>query len=124
MKEILKPLFEVLTGDVAVCDNVIYNYLIMLIIGEISFRFAFSLVGDAYDVNLIRGKSIGSILHWGIRFVIYVVIAYLIRGAIWMYNFIVGLPRWVWWTGLGLVIAVMIGVIVVKFMNGRSTVSE
>lgn len=96
MKVILKPLFEILTGDVAVCDNIIYNYLIMLIVGEIAFRFAFSLVGDAYDANPISGKSMGSILHWGIRLIIYVIIAYLIRGAIWLYNFIVGIPHWVW----------------------------
>lgn len=120
MKVILKPLFEILTGDVAVCDNIIYNYLIMLIVGEIAFRFAFSLVGDAYDANLISGKSMGSILHWGIRFIIYVIIAYLIRGAIWLYNFIVGIPHWVWWTGLGLIVAIMIAVIVLRFINERS----
>ena len=120
MKVILKPLFEILTGDVAVCDNIIYNYLIMLIVGEIAFRFAFSLVGDAYDANLISGKSLGSMLHWGIRLIIYVVIAYLIRGAIWLYFFIVGIPHWVWWTGLGLIVAIMIAVIVLRFRNERS----
>lgn len=120
MKFILKPLFEILTGEVAVCDNIIYNYLIMLFVGEIAFRFAFSLVGDAYDAGLISGKSAGSVLHWVIRFVIYLVVAYLIRGTIWLYNFIVGVPHWIWWTGLGLIIAGMIGVIVVRFINERS----
>ena len=68
MKIILKPLFDIITGDVAVCNNVLYNYLIMLIVGEIAFRFAFSLVGDVYDTGIIRGKNSGSILFWIIRF--------------------------------------------------------
>ena len=85
-----------------------------------TFRFAFSLVGDAYDADLISGKSIGSILHWGIRLIIYVAMAYLIRGAIWLYNFIVGIPHWVWWTSLGVIVAAMIAVIVLRFINERS----
>lgn len=46
--------------------------------------------------------------------------AYLIRGAIWLYNFMVGIPHWVWWTGLGLIVAIMIAVIVLRFINERS----
>ena len=72
MSIVLKPLFDILTGDVAVMNNVLYNYLIMLVVGEIAFRVAFSLVGDAYNLGLISGKSAGSILHWIIRLVIYV----------------------------------------------------
>jgi len=53
---ILKPLFEVFTGDVAVMDNVICNYLIMLIVGEIAFRGAWRFVGDLYHLGLIEGK--------------------------------------------------------------------
>ena len=47
MSIILKPLFEILTGEVAVCDNIPLNYVIMLGIGEIAFQAARSLVGDA-----------------------------------------------------------------------------
>lgn len=63
MITILKPLFDILTGDVSVMDNMLYNYLIMLVVGEIAFRFAFSLFGDAYDIGIINGKSADSILH-------------------------------------------------------------
>lgn len=116
---ILKPLFEILTGDVAVCDNIIYNYLIMLIVGEVAFRFAFSLVGDAYDAGMISGKTAGSILHWIIRFIIYIVVAYLIRGAIWLYNFVTGVPHWVWWMCFGLIVAGMLTFVIVKYISER-----
>jgi hypothetical protein len=119
MSIILKPLFDILIGDVAVMDNVLYNYLIMLVVGEIAFRFAFSLVGDAYDIGLISGKSAGSILHWIIRLVIYVVIAYLLRGGIWLYIFVIGVPHWVWWTLVGIVVTTMILVIVFRYAREK-----
>lgn len=57
MSIILKPLFEILTGEVAVCDNILLNYVIMLGIGEIAFQAAHSLVGDAYRAGMISGKK-------------------------------------------------------------------
>lgn len=48
---IFKPLFEVLTGEVAVLDNVLYNYLIMLAVGEIAYRVAWNFVGDLYRMR-------------------------------------------------------------------------
>ena len=38
MSVIFKPLFDILTGDVAVCNNVLYNYLFMFLVGEVAFR--------------------------------------------------------------------------------------
>lgn len=96
MAPILKPVFDILTGDVAVCDNVLYNYFILLIIGEIAFRFAYTLTGDAYRSGAIDGRTIGSILHWAIRCAIYVALAYVLRAGIWMYNFVIGIPLSVW----------------------------
>ena len=98
MALILKPIFDILTGDVAVCDNILYNYLILLFVGEIAFRCAFSLVGDAYRSSFIDGRAAGSILHWIIRLPIYLTIAYLLRATIWIYNFITATPAWVWLT--------------------------
>ena len=121
MSIVLKPLFDILTGDVAVMNNVLYNYLIMLVVGEIAFRVAFSLVGDAYNLGLISGKSAGSILHWIIRLVIYVAIAYLLRGCIWLVRFVIGVPHLVWWTLTGVIVAAMILVIVLRYVREKRT---
>ncbi len=96
MITILKPIFEVFTGEVAVCDNVIYNYLILLIVGEISFRSAWNFVGDLYHSGIISGSAIGSFLHWTSRLIIYMAIAYIIIFFIWLAEFIVTIPIWVW----------------------------
>lgn len=104
----LKPVFDILTGDVAVCDNILYNYLILLFVGEVTLRCAFSLVGDTYCSGIIEGRVVGSILHWIIRLSIYLVIAYLLRVAIEVYNFIIAIPIWIWFTMclLGIITAV------------------
>lgn len=96
MTPILKPVFDILTGDVAICGNVLCNYLILFVVGEIAFRAANSLVGDAYCSGVIDGRAAGSIMHWSIRLIIYMVLAYVLRAGIWIYNFVIGIPLWVW----------------------------
>ena len=108
MSIILKPLFEILTGEVAVCDNILLNYVIMLGVGEIAFQAARSLVGDAYRAGMINGKSAGSILHWIIRLLIYVVIAYLLRAVIAIYLFFASIPGWVWICVVGIASSLLI----------------
>ncbi len=120
MKVILKPLFEILTGDVAVCNNIIYNYFIMLGVGEIAFRLAYDTVGRGYRSGDIHGKAMGSLLHWSIRLIIYVVIAYILRGILWINAIIESIPTWVWWLLLGgaaLIIGIMAFLIIWK--NGK-----
>lgn len=107
MKEVLKPLFEILTGEIAVCDNVIYNYIILAVVGEIAYRAAWALIGSGYDAGFINGKMAGSCLHWIARIVIYGGVAYLIRGGIWLYNCIIAVPVWIWWVSVGLIITVV-----------------
>lgn len=104
MRIILKPLFEIFTGEIAVCDNLLLNYVVMLGIGEIAFQLAHSLVGDAYHSGMISGKCAGSILHWLFRLVIYIGMAYLLRAAIAIYIFIVDISVWVWHTLLGMLV--------------------
>lgn len=119
MRIILKPLFEILTGEVAICDNLLLNYVVMLGIGEIAFRLARSLVGDAYHSGMISGRCAGSILHWLFRLVIYVGAAYLLRAAIAIYFFIVGIPKWVWYILLGLSIFGIINLFCINFYRQR-----
>ncbi len=65
-----------------------------------------------YRAGAVSGRTSGSIIHWIIRLIIYIATAYLIRGGIWQYNFIISVSNWVWWallkTGVLIVIAIMI----------------
>lgn len=112
MRVILKPLFDVLTGSVAVMDNVLYNYLIMIVVGEIAFRVAWRFVGELYRMGAINGKASGSAIHWLVRLVAYVVCAYTIRGCIGIYEFIAAIPYWIWWILLGAIVVAVFGAII------------
>ena len=116
---ILKPLFEILTGKVAVMDNVIYNWLIMFVIGEVAYRVAKSFVRNQYSMGAISGKASGSIIHWTIRLLSYVICAYMLRGCIWLYEFTEASPHWVLWLLLGIAAIFVLAVIAIVAFGKR-----
>lgn len=115
MKLLLKPLFEILTGEISVCDNIVYNYIVLLVVGEIAFRIAFQFVRNLYMDGIIEGKCVGSLLHWIFRFFIYVVVAYVIEGTIKLYYFVTSIPKIVW---LMMISAIIILAFLYRYVKG------
>ena len=109
MKEILKPIFELLTGDFTLFGNIIYNYIAMAVVGIIAFVVAFGLVGKLYDADMISGRTSGSVIHWILRLIVFVVVFYVFSLVIWLVKFIISIPWWVW---------VIVGVVVLTFIIG------
>ena len=88
MKFILKPIFEMITGEYVMLDNIIYNYIIMTVIGLFAFGIAWRCVKKLYDNNIISGKNSGSLIHWTIRLVVFVALFYIFNLLIWLTKFI------------------------------------
>ncbi len=88
MKFILKPIFEMITGEYVMFDNIIYNYIIMTVIGLFAFGIAWRCVGKLYDNNIISGKSSGSLIHWTIRLIVFIVLFYIFNLSIWLTKFV------------------------------------
>lgn len=88
MKFILKPIFEMITGEYVMFDNIIYNYIIMTVIGLFAFGIAWRCVEKLYDNNIISGKNLGSLIHWIIRVVVFVALFYIFNLLIWLTKFI------------------------------------
>ncbi len=84
MKQILKPVFEMITGEYVLFDNIIYNYITLSIVGIIALKVAWDFVGKLYDSGIIMGKSSGSIIHWTIRLITFIVLFYILSGIIWL----------------------------------------
>ena len=84
MKVILKPIFEMITGEYVMFDNIIYNYIIMTVIGLFAFGIAWRCVGKLYDNNIISGKNSGSLIHWTIRLVVFIALFYIFNLLIWL----------------------------------------
>lgn len=64
-----KMLFELLISPLSISDNYFVNYFVIALIGLIAFKVAFKIVGDIG----VRGE-IGSLLHWTIRLITFVLI--------------------------------------------------
>jgi len=88
MKFILKPIFEMVTGEYVMFDNIIYNYIIMTVIGLFAFGIAWRCVGKLYDNNIISGKNSGSLIHWTIRLIVFIVLFYIFSLFMWLTKFI------------------------------------
>lgn len=97
MAILLKPLFEILTGDIAICSNVLYNYIFLLIVGKFAYRVSYDIVGNLYDSGIIASRSAGSVVHWIVRLPFYLLAAYILRALIWVYTFVSSIPPKVWW---------------------------
>lgn len=88
MKQVLKPVFEMITGKYVLFDNVIYNYIILGIIGIIALKVAWNSVRKLYDCGIIMTKSSGSIIHWIIRLITFTALFYILSGVMWLTKFI------------------------------------
>lgn len=104
MPTILKPLYEILTGNVAICNHWLYNYLFLAAVGGLAYQLTYKAVGDFYASCIIRERVAGSVVHWVIRLFIYVGTAYLLRALICTYNFVILVPLQVWLALFGLLI--------------------
>ena len=73
-----------ITGEYVLFDNIIYNYITLGIVGIIALKVAWDFVGKLYDSGIIMGKSSGSIIHWTIRLITFIVLFYILSGIIWL----------------------------------------
>ncbi len=100
--------FEFLTHPLGLPINSLYEWIIMAILGGIAFVIAFSAVGKLG----LRGNE-GSVAHWTIRFVVFVILWAITRLAILVINnwqlslMIIG----------GIMTATVLSVIVILFMR-------
>lgn len=92
----MKFIFELLTSPLSLPIAWYWEYLIILFVGQIAYKIAFSMVGDLYDEGIISGGTVGHILHWVIRLIFFVVCWAVIYGLIvavkWILaNYLLGL---------------------------------
>lgn len=121
MKTILKPIFEWLTDGYTLFDNVLYNYIAMAIVGFIAFAVSWNIVGSLYRNDMISGRTSGSILHWIIRLITFVVLFSAISLLIRVIRFIMTVPLWIWLALAGLLV---IGVIIFFIVRNKQNNTE
>jgi hypothetical protein len=83
-----KFIFDLATEPLGLPIEWYYEWIILLIIGEIAYQIAYDKVGVLYHSGSISGKAAGSFLHWIIRTVVFVAIWAITYGVIWAVKFV------------------------------------
>lgn len=118
MRELFSFIFDKLTDPLGLPIAVWKEWLILLVIGAIAYRVAFSIVGDMYDAGDISTGIGGSFFHWLIRLIVFVAMWAITYGAIWLYRFCA--THWIAIISTlgGLLVCGVIGFIVYRNMKG------
>lgn len=120
----LKLAFEYLTDSYSLLESPIDNCIIMAVVGSVAYVIAYNIVGWFYHTDMIDGRAAGHILHWIIRFIAFVAIYYAVATAIRIYNWIVGVPVYVWWIVVACVITICMIFIVIRFVMNRNGIKK
>lgn len=84
MREVLSFLFDIFTDPLGLPIAGYWEWIILAIIAFSAYAIAFRTVGDLYDGGMISGSAAGSILHWIIRLIVFVVIWAITYFVIWL----------------------------------------
>lgn len=84
MREVLSFLFDRITDPLGLPIAGYWEWIILAIIAFSTYAIAFRTVGDLYDGGMISGSAAGSILHWIIRLIVFVVIWAITYFVIWL----------------------------------------
>ncbi|MEE0883851.1 MAG: hypothetical protein U0L59_01335 [Faecalimonas sp.] len=110
----LKFVFELAIEPLGLPIEWYWEWLILSIIGYISYKVAFSKVGQMYHDKTITGRGIGSIIHWIIRLICFVIIWAITYGVIWLIKVIIRYRKIIEWSLLAIIIiAIFIKVFVI-----------
>lgn len=100
----LKFIFELAIEPLGLPIEWYWEWLVLSITGCISYRVAFSKVGDMYRDKTISGRGIGSIIHWIIRLICFVIIWAITYGVIWLVKVIIRYRKIIVWSLLAIII--------------------
>lgn len=81
-------IFDLATEPLGLPIEWYYEWIILLVIGEVAYHVAYDKVGDLFHSGSISGRSAGSLFHWIIRTAVFVVIWAITYGVIWIGKFV------------------------------------
>lgn len=105
MREVLSFLFDRITDPLGLPIAWYWEWIILAIIAFAAYAIAFQTVGDLYDGGMISGSTAGSILHWIIRLIVFVVIWAITYFVIWLVKLI--FAHWL------LIVSILGGILVI-----------
>lgn len=83
-----KFIFDLITEPLGLPIEWYYEWIILLVIGEIAYHVAYDKVDALYHSGSISGRAAGSFVHWIIRTVVFVAVWAVTYGVIWIGKFV------------------------------------
>ncbi len=81
----LKFIFNLLVSPLGLPINALYEYLILLIVGEFAYLSAYLIVGNLIGDGLIPDRKMASVAHWILRFAVYFIACAILRFVIGLF---------------------------------------
>ena len=103
----LKILYEILTSPLGLPISPIWEYIILLIVGEVVHEIA-------WDIS--PGGQFGSAIYWGTKLIAFVAIWVILYAAIWVIKFVIAN---LFWFTIGLAGLALILFIVEKVLSNQ-----
>lgn len=107
----MKILFEYLISSYSLFEDPIKNYVAMAIVTYAAYLIAYDEVGILYRIGLIDGYASGHVLHYIIRFIVFILLHFLFATGMRIINWFCNLPSYKWW-----IIASVIGTSILSIL--------
>lgn len=120
-------IFDFFYNAVKLSDNWILNIVLPLILYAILHIITFSIVGNLYNLDLIDGSFQGKVAYLLVMFINILIttgILYLIKGIIWVYNFLKSLTLFNWISIIGVVVLIIFLVVAINIIINRKQEGE
>lgn len=88
MREIFKLCFEQFTDQLTFLLNPVAEWIVVLILHEIVYKLAFSMVRKLYYSGIISGSLAGAFLHWLFRGVSFAIAWMIVNFSVVAYRFV------------------------------------
>ena len=83
-----KFIFDLATEPLGLPIDWYYEWIILGVIGYITYLIAYDKVGSLYHGDFISGRAAGSFFHWIIRTICFIVMWAITYGVIWTGKFV------------------------------------
>ena len=114
VSELLKFLFEQATDPLTLPMSPVAEWIVLLIINELVYRMAYSMVGDLYSFGCISGRTAGQLAHWILRTLCFLIVWGIVSAAIIIGQFVVE-----HWISITVGIFVLVGLSIAYWMVSR-----
>ena len=105
----LKVLYEILVSPLGLPINPIWEYLIILLVGEIAHEVAFWIS---------PGGKFGSLIYWISKFLIFVAAWAILYGIISAIKFIIS--NWIWFIIGGIILLIASIILIIIFRKKQN----